>query len=352
MLHALFALTALSPAPAARPQEPASALTAAHSQPPTELYDVVRVVDGDTLHVQRGERVVKLRLLSVDTEEKLTGRPGNGGSKPETLYGQECADWAVAFFEEQREGDAPARVGLRFPGGVERNDIYGRLLCHVILADGTDFNVMLVETGRSPYFNKYGHSLIAHEAFLAAQAKAKAAGLGIWDPAVNAPKTPGAPSAKRPYEALLPWWQVRAEAVDAFRARAAKDPGRFVAADDPDGLRAAFERCGADPEHRVEIFGSIDRFFDEDDGSWTILFRSGSKRDGVRIAVPKASRAAYAELDLVGRTEEFRQNYLTVTGRLVRGSRGYRLQVESIGDWRVAGAEPELPAPREAAADR
>ena len=63
-------------------------------------------------------------------------------------------------------------VGLAFPDGVEANDVYGRLLCHVILADGTDFNLKLVELGKSPYFNKYGNSRICHDEFVATQAAA------------------------------------------------------------------------------------------------------------------------------------------------------------------------------------
>ena len=62
-------------------------------QPPQDLFEVVKVVDGDTVHVMRDGKVEKLRLLSVDTEEKLSGR-GGSATKPETVYGEECALWA------------------------------------------------------------------------------------------------------------------------------------------------------------------------------------------------------------------------------------------------------------------
>ena len=39
-----------------------------------------------------------------------------------------------------------------------------------------------MEKGKSPYFNKYGNSRICHEAFGAAQERARSARLGIWDP--------------------------------------------------------------------------------------------------------------------------------------------------------------------------
>ena len=87
------------------------------------------------------------------------------------------------------------RIG---PAGREQRDSYGRLLCHVILADGRDFNLLLVEEGKSPYFNKYGNSLVAHAAFVAAQQHAREKSKGIWDPTTNVPKDPKAPIAAGP----------------------------------------------------------------------------------------------------------------------------------------------------------
>ena len=115
---------------------------------------------------------------------------------------------------------------LLFPEGVEKRDVYGRLLCHVILMDGRDFNLLLVEQGKSPYFNKYGNSRLKHEEFVAAQAEAKRRQLGVWNPMTNMPKTEGAPAAKRPYDRLLPWWQARADAIDAFRKQLTELVGR------------------------------------------------------------------------------------------------------------------------------
>jgi len=324
-----------------------SAAGARHA-PPTELFDVVKVVDADTLHVLRGGEVEKLRLLSVDTEEKLGGNPSAPATKPETLFGEECAVWAHAFFEALAEGGGPPRVGVLLPDGVERRDVYGRLLCHVILPDGADFNVLLVETGRSPYFNKYGNSTVCHAAFVAAEERARAAQLGIWNPATNRPATPGAPAALRPYDRLLPWWQARADAVEAFRARAAAAPEAHADAEDPDALARALAACERDPKLEVEVFGAPERFFDEDDGSWTVLFRSGDPRRSFRARVGAAQRAALAPLDLVGSTAEFRQNYWSLTGRLRRGPRGFELDAGDPKSWKLAGPEPRLPDEAEA----
>ena len=128
-------------------------------EPPSVLFEVKRVVDGDTIHVQRGEELEKLRLLSVDTEEVIRGGGFSSSSKPQTVFGTECAEWAKSFFDGLANEDGETRVGLWFPEGKEARDVYGRLLCHVVLEDGTDFNLMLLQKGKSPYFNKYGNSL-------------------------------------------------------------------------------------------------------------------------------------------------------------------------------------------------
>ncbi|MGB0332394.1 MAG: thermonuclease family protein, partial [Planctomycetota bacterium] len=297
---------------------------------PDRLFMVERVVDGDTIHIRRNGEREKLRLLSVDTEEKYMGGKDISASKPSTRFAEQSTGWATGFLLPRSPGEGPAKVGLRFPGGEEARDIYGRLLCHVVTKEGIDFNLLLVRMGHSPYFNKYGNSRLDHERFLEAQRKAMAEKLGIWDSRTNEG------GKRRDYPRLMAWWTARAEAIDAFRARAAASPGRFLACDDPDGLEAALKAGGGE----VTLLASVDRFFDEDDGSWTSLLRSGDRKRAVRIGVPASGRAALEALDLPGTKDEFRQNYLLVTGQLTRGPRGFRLEGVGASGWRRAGPEP------------
>ncbi len=296
---------------------------------PSRLVTVTRVIDGDTIHVERDGRTEKLRLLSVDTEEKITGRPVHSPSKPETVFGQESALWAQAFFRELGE---PARVGLRFPHDREERDVYGRLLCHVILPDGRDFNLLLVELGFSPYFNKYGNSRIAHAAFVEAQEHARAEALGIWDPATNLARA-GATSAKRPYSRLLPWWNARAEAIEAFRRAKENDPESIYSSEDADGLAAAVQRAD-----QVEVFGTLFRLHDEDDGSLTAEFRATDPERSFRVVLPAGSRTGEFEARLRTSMDEFRQNHWIVRGKLTRGPRGPRMSAVPAR-WRLAGTE-------------
>jgi endonuclease YncB( thermonuclease family) len=310
---------------------------------PTELFEVATIVDGDTIHVMRNGVKEKLRLLCVDSEEKLAGNASLSTSKPETLFGQETAAWAQTFFPEHCTVDGAVKVGLVFPDGVERRDVYGRLLCHVVLPDGVDYQVLLVRLGKSPYFNKYGNSTSHHAAFVEAQRAAQRERLGIWNPATNRARTPGEIEVVRPYERLLPWWDARAQAIDEARARHARNPVLNVDAELPEQLRLAAFACEGGAI--VQVFGAIERIFDEDDGSLTLLMRTGAKDTAVRVRIAKKHVALFDTADLRRRADgEYVQNYLVFTGRLAPGARGgFEMWLEEPADWRLGGPEPIVP---------
>jgi hypothetical protein len=203
------------------------------------------------------------------------------------------------------------------------------------MPDGTDFNLLLVELGKSPYFNKYGNSRIAHDEFVAAQKSARGLKLGIWDPTTNRPLDSDAPAAVRDYAALLPWWQIRADAIEAFRRRVAAGAKNLIAADNGATLAAATLRSES-----VEVFGSPSRFYEEKDGSLTVLFRAGADSPGLRVIIPADSRPAFEAFDLKALTAEFRQNYAFVNGTLQQGPRGPQLITTHPKNWRRAGPDP------------
>src|SRR5262245_53410026 len=78
---------------------------------PEASAEVTRVVDGDTLDVLLDGEEVTLRLLSVDTEEKISGLPLSSPTKPQTVFGQETALWAKELFASF---EPPVRIGLLF----------------------------------------------------------------------------------------------------------------------------------------------------------------------------------------------------------------------------------------------
>jgi endonuclease YncB( thermonuclease family) len=336
----MLALLAFAQVPVSLAQAPvATAPRAADRKTEAEWVDLEKVVDGDTLRVRRHGKSELLRLLCVDTEERLgPGHPASA-TKPQTVFGEETALWAEKVFAGFAKDGAPAKVGLVFPGGAEKHDVYDRLLCHVLLPGGEDYNLTLVKLGKSPYFNKYGNDLLDDAGFAAAQRAARQAKLGIWDPATNEPKTPGAPSAKRPYAELIAWWNARSIAVESWRKVSAARPSA-VDAEDPSALARA-EASGEE----VDVFGEVDRIFEEKSGDRTVLFRCVEKGSALRVVVPAAQKEAHAALDLDAATREFRQNYVWVHGRIARGARGFEMRSEGADRWRRAGPEPALPAP-------
>jgi hypothetical protein len=222
------------------------------------------------------------------------------------------------------------------PEGREQRDMYDRLLCYVLLPDGSNFNLLLVELGKSPYFNKYGNCLLFHAGFVAAQARARGKQLGIWNPETNRAHTKDAPEARRDYPRLLAWWDARAEAINAFRAKHGEDPVHFVAADEPGQLARSI--AVGDPVH---LFAAVDNVVEERNGSWTVTMVANDKERAVRVVVPAGNRSAFGSLDPQRLTRSYRQNYVWIIGTLSKSGRGYTLLSLTSDTWRLAGPEPK-----------
>ncbi len=101
------------------------------SGPASVTATVARVVDGDTVEIESGGRREDLRLIGVDTPE--TVKPGT----PVQCFGPR----ASSFTHRRLEG---RRVRVDF--GVERHDVYGRLLGYLRLGREM-FNATLVRRG-------------------------------------------------------------------------------------------------------------------------------------------------------------------------------------------------------------
>lgn len=341
---AALAYAAVSPIraePVGQAEAPAGAAASrpAAERVPQESVALVRVESGDTFHVRRGDKVERVHLLSVDTEEPIAGRDASAMTKPQTPFGDECLTWTQELFRSLAGKDGVARLGLYHPDGELRRDVYGRILCHVILPDGEDLNLRLVREGKSPYYNKYGNSTICHADFVAAQVEARAANVGIWDPETNSGSGPrGVAVEKRAYSELIAWWDARAQAIDAFRSSSKAEPLKVVSAEDPDALLRAVEAGAGE----VEVFGEIARFQDEGPKGRRVLFRGADPERSFSVWIPASALAAHEGLRLESRHGTFRQNYLFVRGSLARAGGRFELVSEDSARWRVAGPEPVL----------
>src|SRR5213592_816203 len=147
------------------------ALVAAFFNPPDQAitqgdFDVVeRVVDGDTLLLQSGERV---RLIGVDTPE--TKHP----KKPVEYFGKEASDFTRRMVERKR-------VRLEFDqanAARGHKDRYGRTLAYVFLEDGTLLNADIIKQGYGHAYTQFPFSRM--EEFRRLEREAREEQRGLW----------------------------------------------------------------------------------------------------------------------------------------------------------------------------
>ena len=125
---------------------------------------VVRVIDGDTVVIEGGER---LRYIGMDT--------------PESTTQHECfGDEATARNRDLVEGRVVA-----LETDVSNRDRFGRLLRYVYV-DGVMVNELLVLEGFATA-STFPPDVKYQERFLAAQTAAREAAVGLWSACVEAP---------------------------------------------------------------------------------------------------------------------------------------------------------------------
>lgn len=105
--------------------------SAGESGPRSADAYVTRVVDGDTIEAQIGDEVEDVRLIGIDTPE--TVKP----EAPVECFGAQASSFTHRVLEEQQ---------VRLVFGVERRDVYGRLLAYAYI-DHKFFNAELARRG-------------------------------------------------------------------------------------------------------------------------------------------------------------------------------------------------------------
>jgi len=121
---------------------------------------VKRVVDGDTLLLENGERV---RLIGVDTPETVHPK------KPVQHFGKE----ASKFTKEMVEGK---RVRLEYD--ETSRDKYGRLLVYVFLEDGIFLNAEIIKQGYGFAYTKFPFKYL--DEFRQHEREARESKRGLW----------------------------------------------------------------------------------------------------------------------------------------------------------------------------
>lgn len=129
----------------------------------------MRVIDGDTLDVQfaSGE-IDRVRVIGINTPETVAPR------KPPECFGAQASARAKELLDGAEitlESDPmkPDRDRMRRP----------RLLRYVLLPDGRNFEVVMLEGGYARE-RDYGEPYTHRDEFRAAERAARAAGRGLW----------------------------------------------------------------------------------------------------------------------------------------------------------------------------
>ena len=126
---------------------------------------VARVIDGDTIEIEGGERV---RYIGMDTPETVDPK------KPVQCFGKEASEENRSLVEGKT---------VRLEKDTSDRDQYGRLLRYVYVGD-TFVNLQLVSLGFAradafPPDTKYQNRITT------AKDAARSAGLGLWKTCVK-----------------------------------------------------------------------------------------------------------------------------------------------------------------------
>lgn len=170
-------------APATASAAPAAAAPAIPAGLPRGT--VIHVVDGDTLDVDLGGTVERIRLIGIDTPE--TVKPNSSVE----CFGREASLYAKQLLDGQA-------VSIEAAPSQDTRDRYGRLLAYIWLADGTLANVELVAGGYA-YEYTYDQPYIYQQQFKQAQQDAQAEQRGLWSPATcNGVHSPAGAASSAP----------------------------------------------------------------------------------------------------------------------------------------------------------
>jgi micrococcal nuclease len=160
--------------PPASPSIADATLEPTHHGPPLDLPAegiaavVDDVVDGDTIHVWIGGVPDTIRIIGIDTPE--TKKPGT----PIECYGLKATAAAESLMP-------PAtNIVLELDPTQDTRDRYGRLLAHVVLADGRLFAEVMIQGGLGIHYIYDDVPSMYADRLAAAQQAAERTTAGLW----------------------------------------------------------------------------------------------------------------------------------------------------------------------------
>lgn len=135
---------------------------------PKDTYSVKKVIDGDTIEIERYGKAEKVRMIGIDTPETLDPR------KPVQCFGKEASD-------KSKDLLSGGRVRLEFDPIVGEKDKYNRLLAYV-WSNNELVNLKLIKEGYANEYTYRSQSYKYQNEFKNAQTVAKESSIGLWSP--------------------------------------------------------------------------------------------------------------------------------------------------------------------------
>lgn len=139
-------------------------------------YKVAKVIDGDTIEIDRYGKIETVRLIGIDTPETVDPR------KPVQCFGKEASDNSKALLQGKS-------VRVETDPLVGERDKYNRLLAYVWLDDNQLVNQLLISGGYAHEYTYRSQSYKYQDQFKQAEMAAKESGTGLWSGNTCAGKT-------------------------------------------------------------------------------------------------------------------------------------------------------------------
>src|SRR3972149_3906730 len=129
-----------------------------------DFYICTRVIDGDTIAVEKNGKKEKVRLIGVDTPE--TVHP----SKPVEYFGKEASEFTRKNVESKR---------VRLEYDWQSRDKYGRLLAYVYIEEnGTFLNAEIIRQGYGFAYTRFPFKYLKD--FRQYEREARGNNRGLW----------------------------------------------------------------------------------------------------------------------------------------------------------------------------
>ena len=130
-----------------------------------QTYSVTKVIDGDTIVIEKGGAKETVRLIGLDTPETVDPR------SPVQCFGQASSDEAKRMLVGKR-------VRLEMDASQDERDKYGRLLAYVYV-DDVLFNQYMIANGFGHEYT-YNIPYKYQKEFKGAEAQAREQKKGLW----------------------------------------------------------------------------------------------------------------------------------------------------------------------------